>query len=101
MGELAYTRSYLIRTFGPERGGDPAALCREVLALFDLTPDGAAAQARTWRELPHHRIAHLRRIKILIRPLAYVRPHLADGDPPGRELARAVDAWSAVRPLLP
>ncbi|MFD9405711.1 hypothetical protein ACFWBN_01640 [Streptomyces sp. NPDC059989] len=95
--ELAHARSYLIRTFGPERGGDPAALCREVLGVIDLTPSRAAAEARTWRELPHPRILHLRRIKSLIGAIASVRPYLADADP----LAGAVDAWTAVRPGLP
>ncbi|MEU9142543.1 hypothetical protein [Streptomyces sp. NPDC048349] len=95
--ELAAVRGYLIREFGPERGGDPAALCRELLALIDLTPQEAAAQARTWRDLPRARILHLRRIKNLLPWLALVRPHLPDGEP----LAEAVDAWAAVRPGLP
>ncbi|MFC9293127.1 hypothetical protein ACFTWH_01420 [Streptomyces sp. NPDC057011] len=95
--ELAHARAYLIRTFGPERGGDPAALCREVLDLFDLTPAEATAEARGWRDLPLPRIAHLRRIKVLIASLASVRPHLRDADP----LAAAVDAWAVVRPRLP
>ncbi|MBT2479595.1 hypothetical protein [Streptomyces sp. ISL-94] len=95
--ELASARGYMIRTFGPERGGDPAALCREVLDLFDLTPSQAAAQARTWRDLPPPRILHLRRIKTLIARLAFVRSCLQDTDP----LAEAVDAWSEVRPHLP
>ncbi|MFG2876044.1 hypothetical protein ACGFYU_13730 [Streptomyces sp. NPDC048337] len=95
--ELAHARSYLIRTFGPARGGDPAALCLEVLDLFDLTPAEAATEARGWRDLPPPRILHLRRIKVLIGSIAPVRPHLRDTDP----LAAAVDAWSAVRPRLP
>ncbi|MFE5493340.1 hypothetical protein ACIRS3_19880 [Streptomyces virginiae] len=95
--ELACVRAYLIEQFGPERGGDPAALCRELLALIDLTPDQAAAQGRVWRDLPHHRIRHLRRIKTLIPWLTALRPHLADGGPP----AAAVDAWERIRLLLP
>ncbi|MFD7260012.1 hypothetical protein [Streptomyces sp. NPDC059874] len=95
--EVAYVRGYLIRTFGPERGGDPAALCRELLALIDLTPREAAARGRIWRDLPHAEIVHLRRIKFLIPWLELVRPHLGDGDP----LAGAVDEWAAVRPELP
>lgn len=97
--ELAAVRGYLIDRFGPgpAAGGDPAALCRELLALIDLTPAEAAAAARTWRDLPRDRIRHLRRIKNLLPWMALVRPHLADGDP----LARAVDAWTAVRPRLP
>ncbi|MEU9231091.1 hypothetical protein [Streptomyces subrutilus] len=95
--ELAAVRGYLIREFGPDRGGDPAALCRELLALIDLTPQQAAAESRTWRDLPRPRIVHLRSIKILIARMALVRPHLADDDP----LAEAVDAWTAVRPRLP
>ncbi|MFJ3962275.1 hypothetical protein [Streptomyces sp. NPDC090036] len=95
--ELACVRAYLIQQFGPERGGDPATLCRDLLALMDLTPEQAAAQGRVWRDLPYHRIRHLRRIKGLIPWLVLVRPHLADADP----LAVAVDGWSAVRPQLP
>ncbi|MGW5848204.1 hypothetical protein ACWFQ8_09675 [Streptomyces sp. NPDC055254] len=95
--ELAGVRGYLIQRFGPGRGGDPAALCREALALIDLTPQAALAQARTWRDLPKSRIQHLRRIKNLIPALALVRSHLPDADP----LARAVDAWAAVRAELP
>lgn len=95
--ELAYVQGYLIQQFGPARGGDPAALCRDLLALIDLTPAQAAAQGRGWRDLPHHRIRHLRRIKSLIPWLTAVRPHLPDGG----SLAEAVDAWSAVRPGLP
>ncbi|MGR4881556.1 hypothetical protein ACIPUC_19405 [Streptomyces sp. LARHCF249] len=95
--ELAAVRGYLIREFGPERGGDPAALCRELLALIDLTPQEAAAEADSWRDLPRPRILHLRRIKNLLPWLALVRPYLPDGEP----LAEAVDAWSAVRPRLP
>ncbi|MFG2990834.1 hypothetical protein ACGFZK_16365 [Streptomyces sp. NPDC048257] len=95
--ELACVRGYLIQQFGPDRGGDPASLCRELLALVDLTPEQAAAQGRGWRDLPYHRIRHLRRIKTLIPWLVLVRPHLADADP----VAAAVDAWAAVRPRLP
>ncbi|MFD3676145.1 hypothetical protein [Streptomyces sp. NPDC058613] len=95
--ELAAVRGYLIREFGPGPGGDPAALCRELLALIDLTPRAAAAEARVWRDLPRARILHLRRIKNLLPWLVLVRPHLADSDP----LAGAVDAWEAVRPGLP
>ncbi|MFE6835443.1 hypothetical protein ACFVFI_11495 [Streptomyces sp. NPDC057705] len=95
--ELACVQAYLIQQFGPARGGDPAALCRELLALIDLTPAQAEAQGRGWRDLPHHRIRHLRRIKSLIPWLTAVRPHLPDAGP----LAEAVDAWSAVRPGLP
>ncbi|MFF8260934.1 hypothetical protein [Streptomyces virginiae] len=95
--ELACVRAYLIEQFGPDRGGDPAALCRDLLALIDLTPAQAAAQSRVWRDLPHHRIRHLRRIKSLIPWLTALRPHLADGDPP----ATSVDAWAQVRALLP
>ncbi|MEU9298972.1 hypothetical protein [Streptomyces sp. NPDC048269] len=95
--ELAAVRGYLIREFGPERGGDPAALCRELLALIDLNPQEAAARGRIWRDLPHGDILHLRRIKLLIPWLALVRPHLGDGVP----LAASVDAWAAVRPYLP
>ncbi|MEU9250640.1 hypothetical protein AB0D66_02155 [Streptomyces sp. NPDC048270] len=95
--ELAAVRGYLIREFGPEHGGDPAALCRELLALIDLTPQQAAAESRTWRDLPRPRIVHLRRIKVLIARMGLVRPCLPDGEP----LAEAVDAWAAVRPRLP
>ncbi|MFD9368270.1 hypothetical protein ACFWA6_11270 [Streptomyces sp. NPDC060020] len=95
--ELACIQGYLIQQFGPARGGDPVALCRELLALIDLTPAQAAAQGRGWRDLPHHRIRHLRRIKSLIPWLTAVRPHLPDADP----VADAVDAWSQVRPDLP
>lgn len=95
--ELAAVRGYLIREFGPDRGGDPAALCRELLALIDLTPREAAEEARTWRDLPRPRILHLRRIKNLLPWLALVRPYLGDGD----SLAAEVDAWAAVRPYLP
>lgn len=95
--ELAAVRGYLIREFGPERGGDPAALCRELLALIDLSPQAAAAEARTWRDLPRPRILHLRRIKNLLPWLALVRPYLPDAGP----LAEAADAWSTVRPHLP
>lgn len=95
--ERACLQVYLMQQFGPGRGGDPAALCRELLALIDLTPAQAAAQGSVWRDLPHHRIRHLRRIKSLIPWLKAVRPHLATGDPPAAE----VDAWSQVRILLP
>ncbi|MGW0393150.1 hypothetical protein ACWDYJ_20080 [Streptomyces sp. NPDC003042] len=95
--ELASVRGYLIQRFGPARGGDPAALCREVLALIDLTPAQAAEQARDWRALPRPRILHLRRIKNLIPWLTLVRPHLPPGDP----LGELVDAWTAVRARLP
>ncbi|MGW2271647.1 hypothetical protein [Streptomyces yangpuensis] len=95
--EAACVQGYLIQQFGPDRGGDPAALCRELLALIDLAPAQAAAQGRVWRDLPHHRIRHLRRIKSLIPWLTAVRPHLADDDP----LSTSVDAWTRVRPLLP
>ncbi len=95
--ELASVRVYLIQQFGPDEGGDPAVLCRELLALMDLPPEQAAAQGRVWRDLPYHRIRHLRRIKSLIPWLVLVRPHLADADPS----AQAVDAWAAVRPDLP
>ncbi|MFD3699917.1 hypothetical protein ACFWUZ_27990 [Streptomyces sp. NPDC058646] len=95
--ELASVRGYLLRTFGPGRGGDPAALCRELLALIDLTPEQAAAQAAVWRELPPPHILHLRRIKSLIPWMAPARPHLPDDGP----LAEAADAWAAVRPRLP
>ncbi|WP_327168435.1 hypothetical protein [Streptomyces subrutilus] len=95
--ELVAVRGYLLREFGPGRGGDPAALCREVLALLGSTPEAALAEAGAWRELPRPRILHLRRIKHLLPWLALVRPHLADDDP----LASAADAWEAVRPRLP
>ncbi|OKK18319.1 hypothetical protein AMK16_18490 [Streptomyces sp. CB00455] len=95
--ELAALRACMVQRFGPGRGGDPAAVCREALALIDLAPEAAAAQARAWRDLPRPRILHLRRIKNLLRPLDLVRPHLPDADP----LAEALDAWSAVRPQLP
>ncbi|MFD8948638.1 hypothetical protein ACFV0B_07260 [Streptomyces xanthophaeus] len=95
--ELGSVRGYLIRTFGPGRGGDPAALCRDLLALIDLSPGQAAEEAAVWRELPQPRILHLRRIKSLIPWMAAARPHLQDADP----LAEAADAWSAVRPRLP
>ncbi|MDX6762992.1 MULTISPECIES: hypothetical protein [Streptomyces] len=97
--ELACVHSYLIEQFGPgpNGGGDPAALCRDLLALIDLTPAQAAAQGRVWRDLPHHRIRHLRRIKSLIPWLAVLRPHLPEHDP----LGSAVDAWVQARALLP
>ncbi|MFF1491662.1 hypothetical protein [Streptomyces sp. NPDC058304] len=95
--EVAAVRGYLIQQFGPGRGGDPGSLCRDALAVIDLTPAEAAAEARTWRDLPRPRIRHLRRIKLLLPWMALARPHLPDGDP----LAEAVDAWSEVQPLLP
>ncbi|WP_371616904.1 hypothetical protein [Streptomyces sp. NBC_00454] len=99
--EQPYVRAYLLRTFGPGGDGDPdrdpAALCREVLARFDLTPDQAAVRARAWRDLPRPDIQRLRRIKNLIPCMAPARPHLADTDP----LAVAADAWTALRPALP
>ncbi|MCM1965682.1 hypothetical protein [Streptomyces sp. G1] len=99
--ERPYVRSYLIRCFGPGEDGDPdrdpAALCRDVLARFELTPAQAAAQARVWRELPRPDILRLRRIKNLIRCTEPARPYLAPTDP----LAVAVDAWRALRPGLP
>ncbi|MET9885335.1 hypothetical protein ABZZ20_19810 [Streptomyces sp. NPDC006430] len=95
--ELAAVRGYLIQQFGPGRGGDPAALCREALALIDLTPARAAAEAASWRDLPRSRIQHLRRIKLLLPWMALVRPHLPDHG----LLAEAVDAWEQVRPQLP
>ncbi|MFJ3200238.1 hypothetical protein [Streptomyces sp. NPDC086989] len=95
--ELAFVRGYLIREFGPGRGGDPAALCRELLALVDLTPAQAAARAGHWRDLPRAEIVHLRRIKNLLRWTDAVRPHLPEGEP----LAATLDAWSRLRPRLP
>ncbi|MFD3545621.1 hypothetical protein ACFWUW_08355 [Streptomyces sp. NPDC058655] len=95
--ELVTVRSYLLQRFGPHRGAEPEVLCREVLALMGTTPEAALAEARAWRELPRPRIQRLRLIKSLIPRLAPARPHLADADP----LARAADAWSAVRPRLP
>lgn len=96
-----YVRAYLIRCFGPGGDGDPdrdpAALCREVLARFELTPDRAAAQARVWRDLPRPDILRLRRIKGLLCCTDPARPYLEATDP----LAAAVDAWTAVRPGLP
>ncbi|MET9851520.1 hypothetical protein ABZY57_00950 [Streptomyces sp. NPDC006450] len=96
-----YARAYLIQRFGPGEDGDPdrdpAALCRDVLARFELTPAQAAAQARVWRDLPRPAIRRLRRIKNLIRCTEPARPYLAATDP----LAAAVDAWTAVRPGLP
>ncbi|MEU9001585.1 hypothetical protein [Streptomyces sp. NPDC048551] len=95
--DLAHVRGYLIREFGPGPGGDPAALCREALALLDLSPREAAARAAVWRDLPRAGIVHLRLIKSLLGHTEAVRPYLADGGP----LREAVDAWSAVRPRLP
>ncbi|MEU8431790.1 hypothetical protein AB0F18_02585 [Streptomyces sp. NPDC029216] len=95
--ELAFVRAYLLREFGPGRGGDPAVLCRESLALIDLTPAQAAARALAWRELPRERIVHLRLIRNLLRWTGAARPYLAPGDP----LAAAVDAWSQVGRRLP
>ncbi|MGW6703742.1 hypothetical protein ACWGDE_02435 [Streptomyces sp. NPDC054956] len=99
--EQPYVRSYLIQRFGPGAQGDPdrdpAALCRDVLARFELTPAQAAAQARAWRDLPRPAILCLRRIKNLIPCMAPARPHLAATDP----LARTVDAWSRIRAQLP
>ncbi|MFI5615994.1 hypothetical protein [Streptomyces sp. NPDC051567] len=97
-------RGYLIDTFGPDPAPDPAdpvrdpvALCRDLLILVGLTPEAAAREARVWRELPRARIVHLRRVKNLIPWMVLVRPHL----PPAGPLARTVDAWAAVRHLLP
>ncbi|MFJ3922541.1 hypothetical protein [Streptomyces sp. NPDC090022] len=96
----AHVRGYLIDRFGPDPGDplrDPAALCRRMLPLLEPGPQEAAREARGWRELPKARIRHLRRIKNLVPWLVLVRPHLAADDP----LGAAVDAWAAVRPLLP
>lgn len=99
--ERPYVRSYLIRRFGPGEDGDPerdpAALCGDVLARFELTAAQAAEQARVWRDLPRPAILRLRRIKNLLRCTEPARPYLAATDP----LAVAVDAWAAVRPGLP
>ncbi|WP_267033920.1 hypothetical protein [Streptomyces sp. NBC_00091] len=95
--DLAFVRCYLIREFGPGRGGDPAALCREALALVDLSPAEAAERARVWRELPRAAILHLRHVKNLLRWTDAARPYLADGDPS----AVALEAWSRIRPELP
>ncbi|WP_411103574.1 hypothetical protein [Streptomyces sp. cmx-4-9] len=95
--ELGSVRGYLLGTFGPGAGGDPAALCRDLLGLIDLTPGQAAQEAAHWRGLPPARILHLRRIKGLLPWTAVARPHLPDADP----LAEAVDAWAAVGPRLP
>ncbi|WP_330331416.1 hypothetical protein OHS33_17830 [Streptomyces sp. NBC_00536] len=95
--EEAAVRGYLIQQFGAGPGGDPAELCRDLLALIDMTPGEAAHEARSWRDLPRARILHLRRIKNLLPWLALVRPELAPDDP----LGASVDAWSAVRPRLP
>ncbi|WP_051806840.1 hypothetical protein [Streptomyces sp. NRRL F-2664] len=95
--ELAVVRFYLIERFGPDHDDDPAALCRDLLALIDLTPAQAAAQGRVWRDLPHHRIGHLRRIKSVIPWLTALRPHLPDH----AVQTRAIDAWTQVRGLLP
>ncbi|MFE2288577.1 hypothetical protein ACFXDJ_30975 [Streptomyces sp. NPDC059443] len=111
--EQPYVRAYLIQTFGPspapgsasdpgsalapDPDRDPAALCRDVLARFGMTPREAAAQAGVWRDLPRPAILRLRRIKNLIPCMAPARPYLADTDP----LAVAADAWTALRPKLP
>lgn len=95
--ELAFVRGYLVREFGPGRGGDPAALCREALALIDLTPQEAAGRARDWRELPRERIVHLRLIRNLLRWTGAARPYLAPGDPS----AEALEAWWRVVRQLP
>ncbi|MEV7724615.1 hypothetical protein AB0P15_07775 [Streptomyces sp. NPDC087917] len=95
--DLAWVRCYLIGELGQAHTEDPAALCAELLALIDLTPAEAAAQGAVWRELPLPRILHLRRVKNLVRRLEDVRRHLAPDDP----LVGAVDAWAAVRRLLP
>ncbi|MEW2412385.1 hypothetical protein AB0953_01455 [Streptomyces sp. NPDC046866] len=95
--ELARVRGYLIREFGAGPGGDPVALCRELLGLIDLTPAEAVRQAGAWRELPRARIRHLRRIKLLLDGMAAVRPRLPEGDP----VVEAVRAWAGVRSLLP
>ncbi|MEU7552535.1 hypothetical protein AB0B01_09260 [Streptomyces sp. NPDC044571] len=94
---LASVRGYMIRQFGPGRGGDPAELCRELLALLGLTPEQARAQARDWRVLPRGGAWRLRRIKGLLPWMTLVRPHLAADDP----LRADVDAWLAVGPALP
>ncbi|MCY0924635.1 hypothetical protein OTB20_00050 [Streptomyces sp. H27-H1] len=99
--EQPYVRSYLIQSFGPgdtaDPDRDPAGLCRDVLAGFELTPAQAAEQSRAWRELPRPAIQRLRRIKNLIPCMAPARPYLAASDP----LAVAADAWAALRPRLP
>ncbi|MGW7103077.1 hypothetical protein [Streptomyces sp. NPDC054838] len=95
--ERAAVRGYLVERFGPGPGGDPAELCREALALIDLTPAQAAAEAEVWRDLPRDRILALRRIKNLLPWMTLARPHLAAGDP----LRAAVDAWTALAPRLP
>ncbi|MFF4328046.1 hypothetical protein ACFYZT_16185 [Streptomyces sp. NPDC001591] len=95
--ELAFVRGYLLGEFGPGPGGDPAALCRESLALIDLTPAEAAAWARGWRGLSRERIVHLRLIRLLLRWTGAARPYLAPGDP----LAVALHTWSEVGRLLP
>ncbi|MEU3772965.1 hypothetical protein AB0F11_07085 [Streptomyces sp. NPDC032472] len=95
--ELAGVRGYLIREFGAGRGGDPVALCRELLGLIHLTPAEAALQAGAWRELPRARIRHLRRIKLLLDRMAAVAPRLPEGDP----VVEAVRAWAGVRSRLP
>ncbi|MFJ6797602.1 hypothetical protein [Streptomyces sp. NPDC091268] len=101
--ERAAVRGYLIQSFGPADPGagdpdrDPAALCRDVLALMRTSPARALAQARTWRELPRPEILRLRRVKNLVPWLVLARPYLRDADP----LARAADAWARVRPHLP
>ncbi|UQX01942.1 hypothetical protein [Streptomyces sp. RerS4] len=95
--DLAFVRCYLIRELGAGAAGEPAALCAELLALLDLTPAEAAERGRIWRELPPARILHLRRLKGVARWLVPLRPLLAVDDP----LTEAVDAWLAVRALLP
>ncbi|MFJ9944177.1 hypothetical protein [Streptomyces erythrochromogenes] len=79
-----------------EPPSDVVAVPQGLLALIDLEPEQAAAQGRVWRDLPHHRIRHLRRIKGLIPWLVVIRPHLED-----EVLVAAVGAWEAVRPQFP
>lgn len=95
--DVAYVRCYLIQRLGQEHAEDPAALCAELLGLIDLTPQEAAAQGPSWRELPVPRIRELRRVKRVAYWLSCLRPHLAADDP----LTEAVDAWTAVRDRLP
>ncbi|MET9962714.1 hypothetical protein ABZ128_27210 [Streptomyces sp. NPDC006326] len=97
---LVSVRGYLIGRFGPGRGGDPAELCRELLALpalLGLTPEQAREQARDWRALPRGGARRLRQIKGLLPWLTLARPHLAADDP----LRADVDAWLEVGPALP